>query len=148
MANNNEPILVELRKISAWADTQRKMTKWSLIAAAVLVPALVGFAVLMEQFGKTRPERAASEETADWHDVDQSVRRGDFGKAIRIGEKLLQKTPQYPEAHRRLAGTYLAAGHLAQARTHYAEAFRLFPSEENEKLLLAIDRRIKAGKPQ
>ena len=54
------------------------------------------------------------------------------------------KTPLYPEAHRRLAGAYLAAGDIEKARQHYAEAFRLFPSEENEKLLAAIDRRIKA----
>ena len=30
--NNDEPILAELRKISAWAERQRKMTKWSLIS--------------------------------------------------------------------------------------------------------------------
>ncbi len=146
--NNDEPILAELRKISAWADMQRKMTKWSLIFVAVFIPALIVFAVLMEQRVKTKLEGVASEETSDWYDVDQCVRRGDFDKAIGIGEKLLLKTPQYPEAHRRLAGAYLAAGNVEQARKHYAEAFRLFPSEENEKLVVAIDKRSKAGNPQ
>ena len=87
--NDNEAIFAELRKISAWTDLQRKMTKWSLIL----------------------------------------------------------KTPQYPEAHRRLAGAYLAAGKVEKASEHYAEAFRLFPSEENEKLLMAIERRSKAEQP-
>jgi len=146
--NNDEPILTELRKISAWADMQRKMTKWSLIFVAVFVPALIIFGVLMEQRMSTKLESVVSEETPDWYDVEQNVRRGDFDKAIQIGEKLILKTPLYPEAHRRLAGAYLAAGDIEKARKHYAEAFRLFPSDENRKLLAAIDGRRRAENPQ
>lgn len=75
------------------------------------------------------------------------IRLGDFEKAIAIGEELILKTPQYPEAHERLARAYLAAGNLEKAKEHYAEAFRLFSSEENEKLLSAIEKRVKADKP-
>jgi len=46
-----------------------------------------------------------------------------------------------------LAGAYLAAGKIEKAREHYAEAFRLFPSEENEKLLIAIEKRSKQRVP-
>jgi hypothetical protein len=46
-----------------------------------------------------------------------------------------------------LTGAYLAAGNLERAREHYAEVFRLFSSEENEKLLSAIEKRIKAKRP-
>jgi tetratricopeptide (TPR) repeat protein len=80
--------------------------------------------------------------------VDLNVHRGDFDKAIQIGERLISKTPAYPEAHRRLAGAYLAAGKLEKAREHFAEAVRLFPSDENEKLLTAMDRRIKSESPK
>ena len=145
--NNDESILAELRKITAWIDMQRKVTKWSLIVGAVLIPVLVVFGILMEQRIKTELG-VATAETVDWYDVDQNVRRGNFAKAIEVGEKLMQKTPQYPEAHRRLAGAYLAAGNVEKARAHYAEAFRLFPSEENEKLLVAIEKRSKAGTPR
>ena len=146
--NNDEPILTELRKISAWADMQRKMTKWSLMFIAVFIPALVIFGVLMERRVSTKLESVVPEEKPDWYDVDQSVRRSDFDKAIQIGEKLILKTPLFPEAHRRLAGAYLAAGSIENARKHYAEAFRLFPSEENEKSLAAIDRRVRTENPQ
>jgi tetratricopeptide (TPR) repeat protein len=148
MMNNDDPILTELRKISAWADMQRKATKWALIAVAVFIPALVIFALLMDRRVNTKLENVATEGAPDWYDVDQNVRRGDFDKALQIGEKLIVKTPLYPEAHRRLAGAYLAAGNVEKARKHYAEAFRLLPSEENEKLLAAIDRRIRAENPQ
>ena len=142
--NDNEPILTELRKISAWADMQRKATKWSLIALGIFLPAMMLVGVVMEHRFTKQIEDTTSSQKPDWYDVDQNVRHGDFERAIRIGEELILKTPQYPDAHRRLAGAYLAAGKTEKAREHYAEAFRLFPSEENEKLLIAIDRRIKA----
>ena len=145
--NDNESILAELRKISAWANMQRKMTKWSLIFIAVCIPALIVFGVIMEHHVKTTLEDVEPGGKQDWYDVDRNVRVGDFDKAIRIGEELILKTPQYPEAHRRLAGAYLAAGKVEKASEHYAEAFRLFPSEENEKLLMAIERRNKAEQP-
>ena len=144
--NDNEQILAELRKISAWAHMQRKTTKWSLIVVAILMPALGIFSVLMEQKMESHFEDAKPKPT--WYNVDQNICQGDFEKAIQIGEELLKTTPQYPEAQRRLAGAYLAAGNVEQARNHYAEAFRLFPSEENEKLLLAIEKRIKVITPQ
>jgi len=81
--NNDEPILIELRKISAWADMQRKMTKWSLIFIAVFIPALIILGVVMERRVNTKLESVVSEETPDWYDVDQSVSRGDFNKAYR-----------------------------------------------------------------
>ncbi|NMC82728.1 MAG: tetratricopeptide repeat protein [Armatimonadetes bacterium] len=142
--NNDEAILTELRRISAWADIQRKVTKWSLIFVAVFIPAMIIIGILVERRVTTELESVVSEETPDWYDVDGSIRKCDLDKAIQIGEKLITKTPLYPEAHRRLAGAYLAAGSLEKARQHYAEAFRLFPSEENERALAAIERRMKA----
>jgi tetratricopeptide (TPR) repeat protein len=143
----NDEILAELRKISAWADLQRKLTKWSLIFLAVFVPVAIGVFILLDQHLKTSVEGTVAPQHSDWYDVDRNVRLGDFEKAISMGEELILKTPQHPEAHERLARAYLAAGNLEKAREHYAEAFRLFPSEENEKLLSAIEKRIKADKP-
>lgn len=150
--NDDEPILIEIRKISAWAELQRNISKWSLIFLAVFVPGLIIFALLMtflvEQRAKRNLESLASENIPSWYDVHQNVRRGDFDKAIQIGEELVLKTPLYSEAHRNLGEAYLAAGNIEKARQHYAEAFRLFPSDENEKLLAAIDRRREAENPQ
>jgi tetratricopeptide (TPR) repeat protein len=146
--NNDEAILAELRKISAWADMQRKVTKWSFIFIAVFVPALVIFGVVMEYHLKVEVADIRSSDKSEkptWTDVDWRTRRGDVDEAIKIGEELIQKTPQYPDGHHRLATAYLAAGKIQKARDHYVEAFRLFPSEENEKLLVAIDKRLKAS---
>lgn len=145
--NDNELVLAELRKISAWADVQRRITKWSFIFLAVFIPALIAFVFLMEQRVKSSLEDAPLRQKVDWYEVEQNVRQGDFDKAIAMGEELIIKTPLYPEAHQRLGGAYLAAGKLDKAREQYAEAFRLFPSEENEKLLNAIEKRTNAEKP-
>ena len=143
----NDEILAELRKISAWADLQRKMTKWLLIFLAVFVPVVIGVFILLDRHLKTTVESTLTPQRSDWYDVDRNVRLGDFEKAITIGEELIQKTPQDPEAHERLARAYLAAGNLEKAKEHYAEAFRLFPSEGNEKLLSTIEKRVKADNP-
>ncbi len=145
--NDLEPILVEMRKLSALADTQRKLNKWLLIFIVVLIPALLGLGVLMAQRLKRPVESDPANHKTSWSDVDDSARFGDFEKAIALGEELIQKTPQSPEAHQRLAGAYVAAGKLDKAKEHYAEAFRLFPSEENQQLLSAIEKRINAETP-
>jgi tetratricopeptide (TPR) repeat protein len=146
--NDNETILAELRKIGAWADMQRKITKWSFIAIAAFIPAMVVLGIVMEKrLNKSLQDVSPHDKTEKptWSDVDWNIRRGNLDEAIRIGEELIQKAPQYPEGHLRLAAAYLAAGTIHKAREHYVQAFHLFPSEENEKLLLAIDRRIKEG---
>lgn len=146
--NDNESILAELRRIGAWADMQRKITKWSFITMVIIIPAMIVFGIVI-----VKREAASMEDTSSpqkpekpaWSDVDWKIRHADLDEAIRIGEELIQKTPQYPEGHQRLALAYLAAGKTEQARQHYAQAFQLFPSEENEKLLIAINKRIKEG---
>lgn len=149
--NDNETILAELRRIGAWADTQRKITKWSFIVIAALVPIMIILGIVLEKrFTTTADDISALEKPGKptWSDVDWKIRRAEFDEAIRLGEELIQRSPQYPEGHHRLASAYLAAGKAEQAREHYAQAFRLFPSEDNEKSLIAIEKRIKAGNPR
>jgi cytochrome c-type biogenesis protein CcmH/NrfG len=146
--NDNEQILVELRKISAWADRQRKMTKWSLIFLAVYFLGIGVFAVVMVRREKAKREAVAAAEKPDWGDVGRNIELCNLAEAVRIGEELIQKTPQYPRGHTQLAWAYVAAGKIKEARAQYAEAVRLFPWEEYEKLLVAIDKRIATENPQ
>jgi len=149
--NDNESILAELRRIGAWADMQRRVTKWSLIVVAVVVPGMIIVGIVMEnRFNASMEDIRSPEKPAKptWHDVDWNIRRANLDDAIRIGEELIQRMPEYPEGHHQLASVYLAAGKTEKARQHYAQAFQLLPSEENEKLLAAIEKRIKEGNPQ
>ena len=143
--------LAELKKIAAWTDMQRKLSRWALISVPVFISAVVVFAVVMEYRAKKHFASLGGlniPEPPTWYGVESNICRCNLDEAIRIGEELIQKTPQYWEGHRRLASAYLAAGKIEKARQHYAEALRLLPSEENEKLLIAIDKRINEERSQ
>lgn len=143
----DQDVLAELRKISAWADSQRKMTQWLLALLAGLVAIAIVILIVIDRLPNPKPGSNPSPQATDWNEVDRNVRIGDFDKAIASGEELILKMPQDAEAHERLARAYLAAGKLDKSKEHFAEAFRLFPSEENEKLLSAIEKRIRAESP-
>jgi len=146
--NVDEEILNELRKLSSYTDRQRKITKWSLIFVGVFIPAMIVFLIAMESHLSTSEADIAPssmKERPTWTDVDWRIRRGEPEEAIRIGEDLIQQAPQYPDGHRLLASAYLAAGKLDQAKEHYLRAFQLFPSEDHQKLVAAISRRIEGS---
>lgn len=146
--NETEQLLTELRRISAWTDLQRKITKWSAIAVCVFIPSLIVFAVVMDSHFQTRLKDINAPEPPRklaWTDVDYCIRRGEPDEAIKIGQELIRKTPLYPDGHHRLALAYLEAGKVQEAREHFAEAFRLFPTDENERLLKAIEKRRASG---
>ena len=142
--NDNDTILAELKKISAWADLQRKTTKWSAIVFAALIPLVIVPCIVMDSKLKCNMEDLRNPpENFTWYDVDRHVCLADINKAISIGEKLIEKTPLYPDGHRRLASAYLAAGQIEKAKQHFQEAFRLFPSKENQAAVEAVEQRIK-----
>ena len=146
--NDNDSILAELKKISAWADMQRKATRWSLVFLAIFIPVIILFAVVMEHRIKKNIYDNGTPAKFTWYDVDRNICLCDVTEAIRIGEELIKTTPLNPNGHSRLGTAYLAAGNIEKAREHYAEASRLFPSEENIALLNAAEARIKQENPQ
>jgi len=141
MNTHDDELLANVKKVAAWADMQRKMTKWSLLFVLLFIPAMVVFAVTMEHCSEKRKARIrASGES--WSDVYGASCDGHVEKAIRIGASLIQKTPGYEAGHSRLAFLYLTAGDLTRAEHHFEEAHRLFPSHENRGNLEAVRRRI------
>lgn len=146
--NDNDAILAELRKIAAWTDLQRKMTKWSLVFLAIFIPAIILFGAVMEHRLTKKIDGLGAAPKPTWYDVERNLRLGAVDEAVRIGEELIQSAPLYPDGHGRLGSAYLAAGNVAKARAHYAEAARLFPSGENINLLNAADARIEQENPR
>ncbi len=57
--HETEVILAELRKISAWTDHQRKLTKGSLVFLAIFISALLGFGLLREHRANGKPDQVA-----------------------------------------------------------------------------------------
>jgi hypothetical protein len=63
--NDNEALLTELRKISAWADLQRKVMKWTLLVMAIAIPAVIVIGVLMEHRAEKTVEQIAAPSEQD-----------------------------------------------------------------------------------
>lgn len=146
--NANEQILAELKRIAAWADMQRRLTKWSVVFVAIFIPAAIVFSVVMENRLKRSLENTRSPQEHSWYDVDRNLRSGNIDNAVQIGQELIKKTPLSPDSHTRLANAYLTKGDLTNAVTHYREAVRLFPSKNNQELLTAATQRIEQENPQ
>ncbi len=146
--NNDEAILIELRKISSFSELQRKWMRYSLVFAAAFCPLILGFMILVPKWAESKMRETFPESSSDWYDVSRNTQLGSFETAIEIGEALLLKTPDYPHAHTTLAGAYLAAGQLEQAHNHYEEAARLFPSSHNKDNLSAITERLSVERGQ
>ncbi|HEY5915275.1 MAG TPA: hypothetical protein VJA21_32235, partial [Verrucomicrobiae bacterium] len=110
------------------------------------------FGILAAIIAERRVDKELSEPVlptataASWGEVDRAVREGDLGKAAERGEAMIVKMPGYPGGHEKLGIVYLSAGNLKKGEEHFAEAYRLLPTESNRQNLEAIRKRIGAQK--
>ena len=145
-----QELMLEIRKISAWAELNRRILKWSAI---LVIPFMVVFFVLVF-FSTQRTMRTARELTSwrpappaqrgIWGQVDALLAEGRLEGAIGAAERLVEKVPGYAAGHEKLGELYLAKGNLPNAADQYREAWRLFPSESYRQSVEAVERRIKA----
>ena len=89
--------------------------------------------------------RASSEAAPSWERVRVWVGRQDFPMALSMAQTLVTRQPDYYWGHSYLAHIYLATGDVTNAEKEYSRAYDLFPSEENDKNLAAVRKRIAAG---
>lgn len=144
MNESDDKILKELKKISSWAEHQKKISKWSLIILAICIPIIIGVAIFTDYYFKNIIDDFKTETTDkfSWYDVSCRTRSGEIDEAISIAEELINITPNYPKGHTKLGFLYLTSGNLIKTKKHFKEAYRLFPSTENKENLNAILKRI------
>jgi predicted Zn-dependent protease len=126
----NQEILAELRKL-------RRTSQWT---SAISVLALVG--VIVWAFVFVRRHEAG--QASPWTEVSAAMRQYDYPKALQLTEALAAAHPDDYYPHSYLGYIYLEMGDLAQAETEYSRAYQLWPTEEMQKKLEAIQKR-KAG---
>jgi cytochrome c-type biogenesis protein CcmH/NrfG len=143
MVGDHDELLTEVRKVAAWADMQRKVTKWTLVFVVLFMPTMIAFFFFMNQLAE-KAVRETSEPKVSWGEMYEAASQGRMAKALQIGHTMIGKVPGDPEGHCDLAFVYLKAGNLDQALRHFEEAYRLFPSERNLENLRAMRQRIKA----
>jgi cytochrome c-type biogenesis protein CcmH/NrfG len=143
-----DPTVAELKKVVAFFAWQKKLTNRMLIGIAIAIPIAVVAAILVErnidhEVNSPVPPPA---DRASWAEVDRALREGELAKAAERGETMIRKMPGYPGGHEKLGMVYVSTGELKKAEEHFAEAYRLLPTEANRQNLEAIRKRITEDK--
>jgi tetratricopeptide (TPR) repeat protein len=124
----NQEILAELRRIRTFI---RRMC-YAIVVLIILasVPAF------------QQGWRAGS---PSWEQVRSLMSRQDFPVALSMAQSLVAAQPHYDYGHVYLGYVYLAMGDITNAEKQYSDACAIFPSEENQKNLAAVQKRLAAG---
>ena len=123
----NRETLAELRKV-------RRMFYATMIFVIVGVsPAFYGGV-----------SRSVSRSGPSWQGVTTAMQQQDFPKALSMARVLVASQSDYPYGHAYLGSIYLATGDITNSEAEYSLAYQLFPSEESEKDLAAIRKRLAA----
>ncbi len=124
----NQQILDELRKL-------RKANQLGMMIALGLSVALCAWIY-------------SREADNPWRDVSLAMRQSDYQKALKVAEKLATEHPSDYYAHEYLGNIYLALGDAVHAEAEYSRAYGLLPSEDMQKKLDAVRKRLgnEAGK--
>ena len=126
-------ILTELRR-------SRRLGMWvSLGMVGVLLLVVVRGELLRRRALTSPPAQAASVDS--WHAVFDLVRSGRTDEALRMGVAAYSQAPEYYYSSLSLSHVYLVKGDLNHAVEYAERAYRLLPSEENEKFLAAVRKR-------
>jgi cytochrome c-type biogenesis protein CcmH/NrfG len=127
----NQEVLAELRKMRT---VSRRIFYLVLL---LLIAAVLSFPV-------SRRLRTSSLQDS-WERVTTAMREQDFPQALSVAQTLVAREPGHYYGHAYLGAIYLATGDVANAEAEYSRAYDLFPSEENEKALTAIRKRLGSG---
>jgi len=122
----NQQILDEIRK-------SRRSNQVLLVVAVVVL-------ILCTVTNRSNPRNPPH----SWDTVRTAMRELDYPRALSLAQANVLLLPNDYYGHGYLGAIYLAMGNLTNSEAEYQRAYELFPSEENEKDLAAIRKRIAA----
>lgn len=129
----NQQVVEELRGVRSIC----RRLFWVLLL--VLIVSVLAFPISR----RSRSTPAAN----SWSSVDTAMRQQDFSKALAEAQALVAQQPNYYYGQAYLGVIYLAMGDLTNSEAHYKRAYELFPTEESEKDLAAVRKRMAEQQP-
>ncbi len=94
--------------------------------------------------GKAKVQRAKSQPDS-WGVVRSAMDQFDYDKAYDVAQRIAARYPSNYFGHTYLGSISIATGRFQDAERHYSRAYELFPSEENEKTLFAVRKRLESA---
>lgn len=121
-------------------DEMRAHNRFNRKAAVVPLAVLVAFVCVYIPFKEItyRRGRATLQSSASWSEARSLLDRAEYTKALHMTRELVKKTPKWYYGYSLLGSIHQTMGDLSKAEENYARAYELFPTEENEKDLLAV----------
>jgi len=119
---NNE-ILKELRR-----SRRFNQTVWIVIAVVFLLTSIF----------RTRPTESAH----TWSAPQRAIGQLDYERALSLVKANVAIQPNDYYGYQYLGIIYLAMGDLTNSEAEFSRAYQLYPSEENEKYLAAVRKRM------
>jgi cytochrome c-type biogenesis protein CcmH/NrfG len=83
--------------------------------------------------------------SVSWTRVTTAMRHQNFPAALSMAQSLVRQQPDYYYGHAYLGAIYLAMDDVTNAEREYSRAYQLFPSEEDQKELAAVQKRMTSG---
>lgn len=118
----------------------RRQTRYTQLALGAMAFVIVGYCVF-SYFRARALHSPPAERPISWSQIDKAMDQLDYQKALTLVRELIARNPNYYYGHQYLGHVYLAMGDLAQAETEYTRAYEMFPSEETQKDVKALQKR-------
>ncbi len=136
--DTNYQILQELRKLNRYSRS-------SIIVVIVLLFVLIAISSIRIWKSPFR-SHSLQKSVVSWDEVRDMRDRQQFTEALSSAKGLMQKAPNDWYGHSFLGYIYMDMGSLKESEKEFALAFKLWPTEDNEKNLKAIRKRIELEK--
>ena len=135
MSGSMADILDQLKKVSSKIENNK----------AILVLLIAGFVVYaMYQFYSSPTSSRAQGQTETWGSVHTALDNFQYDKAADIAQRLIEKNPNYYYGYAVLGHIALERNRLKEAEGYFARAYELFPTDDNEQKLQAVQKRLAA----
>lgn len=135
MDNETErQMLDEIRNLNALA---RHANRMSAVCLGLLVIVLVSMAVRHRWYSYLQPDTLRHGNDS-WQQVRTLWDEGKLQDGKEMLTRLMQRHPQFYYGHLLMASICQEDGDLVGTERNYATAYKLFPTEDNEKNLIAI----------
>jgi cytochrome c-type biogenesis protein CcmH/NrfG len=103
--------------------------------------AVIGITLLVVTISHQKP----SATDRSWTAVQTAAKQLDYPRALTMAQANVTRQPSDYYGHSYLGYIYLAMGDVTNSEVEYSRAYQLFPSEDNEKSLSAVRKRLAAG---
>lgn len=129
-------LLDELRKQTTATTKQTRDNRIGMIGAGILMLVFIASLSFHERvLSRLKPVPQAID---TWREARNLGDKGDFQKSEEMTKRLIKEHPDYYYGYYLLGSLYQEIGNLNEAEANYVKAYSLFPTEKNEKDLVAI----------